>query len=118
MIKVLIGCGKMVTNPNRLFRGWCSNEGNPRSHILHYRIDTIRDISDHNGGTIPEEVFTLEEYFNIDGLSIGEPYYGIYGTFKLDIPKGPVKIFETDELRMAIYIVEQLSGNKVHENEN
>jgi hypothetical protein len=107
----------MVSYPNKLFRGWCSNEGNPRSHILHYHIYTIRDITDYNGGTIPEEVETLEEYFNIDGLSINEPYYAIYGTFKMDVPRGPIKIFETDELRSAVYIVEQLTGNKVVENE-
>lgn len=108
----------MVSYPNKLFTGWCSNDGNKNSHILHYRIYTIRDISDHAGGTLPEEVSTLEEYFNIDGLGIGEPYYAVYGSFKFDIPKSPIKIFETEDLKSAIYIVEILSGNKVTENEN
>lgn len=107
----------MISNPNRLFTGWCSNEGNSKSSILHYHIYTIRDISDYNGGFIPEEISTLEEYFNIDGMSIGEPYYAIYGTFKFDIPRGPIKIFETEDLKVAIYIIEQISGNKVVENE-
>ena len=107
----------MVSYPNKLFRGWCSNEGNKNSHILHYRICTVRDISDHNGGTIPEEVFTLEEYFNIDGIGIDEPYYMVYGSFKLDFPQGPIKILETYDLKSAINIVETLSGNKVIENE-
>lgn len=105
----------MTSYPNKMFRGWCSNEGNSKSHILHYHIYTLRDISDLNGGTIPEEVGTLEEYFNFDNLSNSEPYYAVYGTFKFDIPKGPFKIFETDELRVAIYVVEQLTGNKVIE---
>lgn len=108
----------MVTYPNRLFKGWCSNEGNKNSHILHYCIYTVRDISDYNGGTLSEEISTLEEYFNTDGLGIGEPYYSIYGTFKLDIPKSPMKIFETDDLKSAVYIVEELAGNRVKENEN
>lgn len=107
----------MASCPNRLYRGWCSNEGNKQSHILHYHIHTIRNISDYNGGIIPEEVNSLEEYFNIDGLSLDDPYYAVYGTFKFDIPRGPVKIFETDELRVAIYIVEQLTGNKVKEDD-
>ena len=105
----------MVSYPNKLFRGWCSNEGNSRSHILHYHIYTLRDISDLNGGTIPEEVYTLEEYFDFDELAKSEPYYGVYGTFKFDIPKGPIRIFETYDLKVAIYIVEQLTGNKVVE---
>lgn len=107
----------MVSYPNRLFKGWCSNEGNPRSHILHYHIYTLRDITDYNGGSLPEEVSSLEEYFNVDGMSKSDPYYAIYGTFKLDIPRGPVKIFETEELRVAVYVVEQLTGNTVKEDE-
>lgn len=107
----------MVSYPNKLFRGWCSNEGNNRSNILHYHIYTLRDITDYNAGFIPDEVHTLEEYYNLDNLAKSEPYYAIYGTFKMNIARGPIKIFETEELRMAIFIVEQLSGNKVIEDE-
>lgn len=107
----------MGTYPNRFFRGWCSNEGNSRSNILHYHIYTIRDISDYNGGTIPEEVNNLEEYFNVDGLGVNEAYYAIYATFKMNIPRGPIKIFETPDLKVAVYVVEQLTGNKVKEDE-
>lgn len=105
----------MISIPNKLFNGWCSNEGNTHSHILHYSIRTVRDLSTYDGDSIPEEVRTLEEYFNLDGESIGEPYYCVYATFKFDIPRGPIKIFETDELRTAIFVVESLSGNKVKE---
>lgn len=107
----------MVSYPNKLFKGWCSNEGNKNSLILHYVIYTLRDITDYNGGTIPEEINTLEEYFNFDGLSKSDPYYAIYGTFKLKVARGPIKIFETEDLKSAIFIVEQLTGNKVVENE-
>lgn len=105
-------------HPNRFFRGWCSNEGNPRSHILHYNISTVRDLSTYDGDTIPEEVRTLEEYFNLDEEAIGEPYYAVYATFKFDIQRGPIKIFESEDLRTAIFVVEHLSGNKVQENAN
>lgn len=107
----------MVSYPNKLFRGWCSNQGNEKSNILHYNIYTLRDITDYNGGTIPEEVSTLEEYYNLDDMAKGEPYYAIYGSFKMNVPKGPIKIFETDELRSAVFILEQLTGNKVVEND-
>ena len=107
----------MENHPNRLFNGWCSNEGNPRSHILHYNIRTVRDLSTYDGDTVPEEVRTLEAYFNFDEASIDEPYYCVYATFKFDIPRGPIKIFETDELRAAIFVVESLTGNKVKEYE-
>jgi len=71
----------MVSYPNRLFKGWCSNEGNPRSHILHYNIYTVRNITDYAGGTILEEVL------------------------------------ETPDLKIAIDVVEQLTGNMVKEDE-
>jgi hypothetical protein len=106
----------MASYPNKLFKGWCSNEGNQRSHILHYHITTVRNINDYNGGLILDEVNSLEEFYNIDGLSKDdEPFYVISGTFKMDIPRGPIKIFETPDLKVAIFIVESLTGNKVAE---
>lgn len=107
----------MVSYPNRLFKGWCSNEGNPRSRILHYHITTVRNINDYNGGMVLDEINSLEEFFNIDNLSEDEePFYIVSGTFKFDIPRGPIKIFETNELRVAVFVVESLTGNKVIEN--
>jgi len=112
---LVLGENKVASIPNRFYKGWCSNEGNPRSHILHYHISTIRDLSDYEGGTIPEEVNSLEEYFNLDQEAIGDPYYAVYATFRFDIQRGPIKIFEGDDLKTAIFIVENLSGNKVIE---
>lgn len=107
----------MVSYPNRLFKGWCSNEGNPRSHILHYNIYTVRNITDYAGGTILEEVNSLEEYFNTDLMGIDEPYYAVYGSFKFDFVRSPIKILETPDLKVAIDIVEQMTGNKIKEND-
>lgn len=107
----------MVTYPNKLFKGWCSNEGNPKSHILHYHIETAREISDHNGGTVIDTINSLEEFFNIDGIGENEPFYIVSGTFKMDIPRGPIKIFETPDLKVAIFVVESLTGNKVIEDD-
>jgi hypothetical protein len=106
---------KMGSIPNRFYRGWCSNEGNSRSHVLHYHISTIRDLSDYEGGIVPEEVKSLEEYFNLDEESVDEPYYAVYATFKFDFARGPIKVFTTEELREAIFLVESLTGNKIVE---
>lgn len=108
----------MTSYPNKFFRGWCSNEGNSRSNILHYHISTIRDLPDYEGSTIPEEVKSIEEYFNLDEESIDEPYYAVYATFKFDHPKGRLKIFTTEQLREAIFLVESLTGNKVLEKDD
>ena len=107
----------MTSIPNRLFKGWCSNEGNSKSHILHYEIVTVRNISNNYDDPYIDEVKTLEEYFNLDGLSIDDPFYLVYATFKMDIPRGPLKLFESDDLKSAIFIVQELSGNKVIESD-
>jgi hypothetical protein len=77
----------------------------------------VRDITDYAGGTIPEEVNSLEEYFNADLMAKDDPYYAVYATFKMDVQRGPIKIFETPDLKVAVYIIEQLTGNKVKEDE-
>jgi hypothetical protein len=108
----------MTSYPNKFFRGWCSNEGNPRSNILHYHIWTIRDLPDYEGSTIPEEVKSIEQYFNLDEESVGEPYYAVYATFKFDFARGPIRVFTSDQLRDAIFLVESLTGNKVIEKDD
>jgi hypothetical protein len=108
----------MGSIPNRFYKGWCSNEGNSRSHILHYHICTIRDLPDYEGSTIPEEVISIEEYFNLDEEGIDEPYYAVYATFKFDFKRGPIKIFTTNELREAVFLVESLTGNRVLEKDD
>jgi hypothetical protein len=72
-------------------------------------------LPDYEGGLIPEEVKSLEEYFNLDEEAEGEPYYAVYATFRFDTQRGPIKIFEGDDLKTSIFIVENLSGNKVIE---
>lgn len=106
----------MVQNQkNRIFKGYCENTGNERSNILLYDILTIRDIYSIDNEIIPETVDTAEEYFNLDNLSASEPYYCIYATFKKD--HRPIKILESDDLKSVIFVVEQMTGNSVIENE-
>jgi hypothetical protein len=106
----------MVQNQkNRIFKGYCENTGNERSNILLYDILTVRDIYDYDRKVIPEIVDNAEEYFNLDGLGASDPYYAVYATFKTK--HRSVKIFESDELRSVIFVVEQMTGNSVIENE-
>lgn len=106
----------MIQNQkNRIFKGYCENTGNERSNILLYDILTIRNIYDYDREVIPEIVDNAEEYFNLDGLGASDPYYAVYATFKTK--HRPIKIFESDELRSVIFVVEQMTGNSVIENE-
>jgi hypothetical protein len=41
----------------------------------------------------------------------------VTGTFKFDFARSPIKILETNDLKTAIDIVEQLTGNIIREDE-
>jgi hypothetical protein len=47
---------------------------------------------------------------------VGEVFYTIYGSFKIDFVQSSFKITTTNDLQTAIALVEHLTGNKVSEN--
>lgn len=108
---------QMKNIPNSLYDGWSSNRGNDQSEFIYYRILTIRDIK-NDYETIPEEIKNLEEYYNIDGFGIDDPYYVIYGVYKIDIPKTMKKIGEFLNLKEAIQALTSITGNDVQESVN
>lgn len=104
----------MVSYPNRFFHGWCSNEGNPRSHFSHYIIETVHDLMDYEGGTIPETIKRMEDYYIFDER-IDEPYYVIYGSLKSDFKQSTKFIAAFEELKRAIQLVQHFTGNEIIE---
>jgi hypothetical protein len=100
---------------NRKFKGWCSNSGNHNSHILHYDISTVRYVKIYGEDCILDEITTVEDFIKIDQHDGSGPFYIICATFKMNFSRGPIKIYETDDLEKAIFIAESISGNKVIE---
>ena len=45
--------------------------------------------------------------------TLGNVFYGIYGSYWIDIPKGPIKLSETTDLKEAILIAEEIMGSKI-----
>lgn len=99
---------------NRLFHGYCNNNGNTKSKISKFVVCTVRAISDYNGGQIIEEVKTLQEFFNNDGLGRSKPYYKVIGILNDDFGS-QTWLFDSDELEDCIYAVEYISGNTIIE---
>lgn len=100
---------------NRFYQGYCLNSGNSSSHFRLYKIDTEREITDYQGGTIVESIKSVEDYFN-ETEAAGEPFYTVYGLFKIGFVQSAMKIMTTTDLKKAIDLVEHLSGNKIDEN--
>lgn len=101
---------------NRFFHGYCSNDGNPKSHFRYFIVETVQELTDHEGGTIFETVNNMEDfYFNEE--RIDQPFYAVYGSFKIDFKTSSRLIGTYSSLSQAISLVENLTGNFVKETE-
>lgn len=106
----------MVTRNNRYYHGYCRNNGNPRSSVNYYIIETVREISDYEGGTIIETINNMEDFY-FDEQRIGNPFYAIYAILKEGSAKASILISTKYSLDDAIYLVQSLSGNYMIETE-
>jgi hypothetical protein len=101
---------------NRFFHGYCSNKGNAKSSFRYYIIESVREITDYNGGSVLETINKMEDFY-FDDERIGDPFYGVYGSFKIDFKQSSMLITFSDSLERAIKLVENLTGNYVKETE-
>jgi hypothetical protein len=89
----------MTTNPNRFFYGFSLNYGNSSSHFRHFIIERVSRMEDY--------------YFNEE--RVGEPYYVVYGSLKIDFKESSKFVASFESLNQAINLVEHLTGNPVTE---
>jgi hypothetical protein len=104
----------MTTNPNRFFYGFSLNYGNSSSHFRHFIIETVHDLNDYNGDTFIERVSRMEDYY-FNEERVGEPYYVVYGSLKIDFKESSKFVASFESLNQAINLVEHLTGNPVTE---
>lgn len=104
----------MTQIPNRFFRGISPNTGNTRSHFQYFAIDTVKEISDHEGGSIFDAVSSAEDFFAREEM-LDDPFYAVYGSFKPDHVQSGLAIATLNNLQDAIRLVEMLTGNPVEE---
>ena len=104
----------MVSVPNKLYYGVCYNANNPHSHFRYFSINTVRNKSDGNDQYI-DAIQTKDEYYTYDRNLYGDPFYQVYGSFKIDFAQTGMIITETDDLEYAINLVENLTGEKIRD---
>ena len=56
---------------------------------------------------------TISCTINVAGLSKIPNNYGVYGSYWIDIPKSPIKLCETTDLKEAIQIAEEIMGSQI-----
>lgn len=108
----------MVKIPNRFFRGVVHSHSDFKHPNFRFIIvDTVKDVQDEFGEWYTDS-FESKVDFLLHDTSLGEIFYGVYGSYWIDIPKGPLKITETQNLEEAINIAQEIMGNKIIETSN
>jgi DNA mismatch repair ATPase MutL len=96
---------------------WHIPNTNPKSHFESFEIIACRALPDYEGGYIIEEIKNAEEYFNVDEMSSDEPFYRIFGKYRITYiaihHKTHKFIVDYESISEAILFIEELTGNKV-----
>lgn len=105
----------MVSLSNRFYRGVVhSNDQQPHPNFKFILVDTVRELQNENGEWYTDS-FMYYEDFLLHDPDKGEVFYGVYGSYWSDIPKSYIKILETNNLKEAINIAQEIMGATIVE---
>lgn len=105
----------MVSLPTRFYRGVVNNGKNFKHPNFRFvMVDTIKEIKDINGEYYLDCFQNAEEFLTHDH-SLENVFYGVYGSYWIDIPKSSIKLCETLNLSEAIHIAQEIMGNTIVE---
>jgi len=108
----------MVSVPNRFYRGIVhSNQDFKHPNFRFLVVDTIKEVQDENGEWY-FDIFHDKMDFLTHDHALGGVFYGVYGSYWIDIPKGPIKLCETTDLKEAINIAQEIMANTIIDNSN
>jgi hypothetical protein len=77
-------------------------------------VDTVYEKQDENGEYYTDSFNTYEDFL-FHNPDKGDSFYGVYGSYWIDIPRNTLKISETFSLKEAILIAESIMGNSIIE---
>jgi hypothetical protein len=108
----------MVSLPNKFYRGIVHSDPDFKHPNFRFVIvDTVKEVQDEYGEWYLD-VFQDKMEFLLHDHALGGVFYGVYGSYWIDIPKSPIKIAETTDLKEAINIAESIIGNTIIEIKN
>jgi hypothetical protein len=100
---------------NRFYSGVVYSPDNPKHPNFRFIVvDTIYDVQDDEGNWYTDSFEYYEDYLNFRSTN-RDVFYGVYGSYWIDIPKSSIKITETDNLKEAIHIAQEIMGNEIVE---
>lgn len=103
----------MVSSANRFYRGVVNSDPDFKHPNFRFIIvDTVKEVQDEYGEWYLD-CFNDKTEFLLHDHALGNVFYGVYGSYWIDIPKSPIKICETTDLKEAIRIAEEIIGSKI-----
>lgn len=103
----------MVSLPKKFYRGIVHSHIDFKHPNFRFIIvDTIKEVQDEYGEWYCD-IFHDKIDFIMHDHSIGGVFYGVYGSYWIDIPKSPIKLCETTDLKEAIIVAQEIMGNKI-----
>jgi hypothetical protein len=105
----------MVSLPNKFYRGIVySDPGFKHPNFRFLIVDTVKEAQDEYGEWYLD-VFHDAIDFLLHDHTLADVFYGVYGSYWIDIPKGPIKLCETQNLKEAVHIAQEIMGNTITE---
>jgi len=101
----------MVSLPNKFYRGVVYSDPDFKHPNFRFiLVDTVKEVQDENGEWYLDIFHDATEFLMHDH-SLSNVFYGVYGSYWIDIPKGPVKLCETSDLNEAIHVAQEIMGS-------
>jgi hypothetical protein len=105
----------MVSFPNKFYRGIVHSDPDFKHPNFRFLIvDTVKEVQDEYGEWYLD-IFQEKTDFLLHDHALGGVFYCVYGSYWIDIPKSPIKLAETNDLKEAIHIAEEIMGSKIIE---
>jgi hypothetical protein len=105
----------MVSFVSKFYRGVVNSDTNkPHPNFRFIIVDTVKEIQDEFGNYYLDSFESREEFLFHDH-SQENVFYGVYGSYWIDIPKSSLKITETEDLQKAINIAQEIMGSVIVE---
>jgi hypothetical protein len=98
---------------NRLCNAFTLNTNN-KSVIKGFEIITCREMNDYSGGTIIQEVKTAEDFLDTDEFGLDDPFYRVFAVYKDSYYKSRRAIGDYYNIKEAMSLIEEFTGNPVH----
>ena len=98
---------------NRLCNAFTLNTNN-KSVIKGFEIITCREMNDYHGGTMIQELKTAEDFLDTDEFGLDEPFYRVFAVYKDDYFRSRKAIGDYYNVKEAMLLIEELTGNPVH----